>query len=54
MDDTTCKVKNCKRELHAQGYCQRHYKRLRRNGTTAKLVSPWRNTRGRFQNQRVT
>jgi hypothetical protein len=50
-ESEACKVAGCKRELHALGYCQRHYQRLRRNGTTTKKVSPWRNMSGRFANR---
>ena len=34
---TSCKVPSCERKKHARGYCNAHYKRMKRSGRTEKL-----------------
>ena len=39
MTNKKCSVTNCDKKLKAKGYCQTHYMRLRRHGTTNDPVS---------------
>ena len=43
MVSDTCQVDDCARPARARGYCDTHYRRVRRWGDPTVVLKPWGN-----------